>query len=140
MKPKKGITDREVLLANLEPVLNAGAYVFTTVATTEGIDRNDIICEFKEAEGIALVLRREAADRQALPYDYVAAWITLSVHSALSAVGLTAAFSAALARHDISCNVLAGYYHDHLFVAEQDRDRAMRVLRELSAQHRPGQR
>ncbi len=58
----------------------------------------------------------------------MASWITLRVHSALEAVGLTAAFSAALSREGISANVVAGYFHDHLFVPEDRRDDAMRVL------------
>ncbi|MOA64315.1 hypothetical protein D3C78_1903210 [compost metagenome] len=54
------------------------------------------------------------------------------MHSALSAVGLTAAFAGALAAAGISCNVVAGYYHDHLFVAQADAEQAMAVLRQLA--------
>ncbi|HEX8350737.1 MAG TPA: ACT domain-containing protein, partial [Hymenobacter sp.] len=60
------------------------------------------------------------------------AWITLTVHSSLEAVGLTAAFARALARGNVSCNVVAAYYHDHIFVAAQDADKAMRLLQELA--------
>ena len=62
-----------------------------------------------------------------------AAWITLEVHSSLAAVGLTAAFAGALAQANISCNVIAGYYHDHLFVARDDAERALSTLRALAA-------
>ena len=71
----------------------------------------------REAEGYTVVLNRQVADSLALDYNFVASWITLTVHSALDAVGLTAAFSNALAQNGISCNVVAGYYHDHIFVA-----------------------
>ena len=67
-----------------------------------------------------------------LTYHFVAKWITLNVHSSLEAVGLTAAFSNALAEAGISCNVVAAYYHDHIFVAKADADKAMEVLRKLS--------
>jgi hypothetical protein len=67
-----------------------------------------------------------------MPYGLVAAWITLTVHSSLEAVGLTAAFSRALSDHGISCNVIAAYYHDHIFVPFKDAATAMEVLRELS--------
>ena len=59
-------------------------------------------------------------------------WITLDVHSSLEAVGLTAAVSAALAEENISCNVVAAYYHDHLFVPVADAERAMETLMRLT--------
>ena len=85
-----------------------------------------------EPEGRTLVLPRQRADELGLPYEFVAAWITLHVHSALDAVGLTAAFATALTAEGISANVVAGYFHDHLFVPEDRADDAMRALRRLS--------
>jgi len=85
----------------------------------------------REAEGLTVVLGRDEADALGLSYDFVAAWITLQVHSALEAVGLTAAVSAALTHAGISCNVLAGFHHDHLLVPTADAARAMDVLRLL---------
>ena len=78
------------------------------------------LASFREREGLTLVLERRQAERLGLPYEYVAAWITLTVHSSLAAVGLTAAFATALAEAGISCNVMAGYFHDHLFVARDE--------------------
>ena len=80
-----------------------------------------------EPEGRTLVLPREHADDLGLPYTFAAWWITLRVHSALEAVGVTAAFSAARGSEGISANVVAGYFDDHLFVSEDRRDDAMRV-------------
>lgn len=74
---------------------------------------------------------REMADDLGLTYTYVAAWITLTVHSSLEATGLTAAFATALADAGISCNVVAAYFHDHIFVAEADGERTIEVLRGL---------
>ena len=84
-----------------------------------------------EDEGVTLVLRRADADALGVSYGFVAAWLTLTVHSALDAVGLTAAFSRALGDAGISCNVLAGFHHDHLLVPAAARDRALAVLRSL---------
>lgn len=84
-----------------------------------------------EQEGLTVVLRRVDADAHDVAYDYVAAWLTLSVHSSLEAVGLTAAFSHALGQAGISCNVLAGYHHDHILVSSCDRDKAISVLHGL---------
>ncbi|OOQ61441.1 ACT domain-containing protein [Mucilaginibacter pedocola] len=126
-----GITDIQILLKAMTPELHAGEYVFCAVAALDGIAMEDIICFFKEAEAITIIVSKTTADTLDLKYDYVAAWITLTVHSSLQAVGLTAAFSAVLAKAGISCNVIAGYYHDHIFVAHADAEKAMKTLLEL---------
>ncbi|KPH99983.1 Protein of unknown function DUF2241 [Actinobacteria bacterium OV450] len=87
----------------------------------------------REDEGLTLVLPREEADRAGLAYDHVAARITLRVHSALDAAGLTAAVATALAEAGLSCNVGAGLHHDHLFVANAEGRRASAVLAGLAA-------
>ncbi len=61
------------------------------------------------------------------------AWITLTVHSSLEAVGLTAAVANTLASAGIACNVLAGFHHDHLLVPIDRVDDAMAALSRLSA-------
>ena len=53
------------------------------------------------------------------------------MHSALGAVGLTAAVARALADEGVPCNVLAGAMHDHLLVPEDDAARALDALRRL---------
>jgi len=132
MGKTSGLSDLKELIRKMEPVLNDGEYVFTSVKEISSIPRAIAIAEIKEKEGITVVLPKVKADQLELAYDFVAAWITLNVHSALEAVGLTAAFSAALGKEGISCNVIAGYYHDHIFVATQDRERAMKVLWEMT--------
>ncbi|WP_410505617.1 ACT domain-containing protein [Mucilaginibacter sp. SG538B] len=78
------------------------------------------------------MLKKETDDKLNLEYSYIAAWITLTIHSSLEAPGLTAAFATALANENISCNVVAAYYHDHIFVAKKDAERAMLTLRKLA--------
>jgi hypothetical protein len=54
------------------------------------------------------------------------------VHSSLETVGLTAAFSTKLGEHGISANVIAGYYHDHIFVQSDLAKSAIDALHELT--------
>mgnify|MGYP003679397632 CR=1 FL=1 len=120
------------LLSQLKPVLNSGEYVFATVSNFDNILRSDTLFEFKEAEGITLILEKNKADTLRLPYQFICSWITLKIHSSLEAVGLTAAFSVALTKENISCNVVAGFYHDHIFVDIKDAQKALKVLTNLS--------
>ncbi len=127
-----GGTNLPQLLKTLKPELHAGKYVFCTVNNLPKIASSEWIMQFQEAEGYTIIIRKETADQLGLPYSFTAAWITLTVHSALEALGLTAAFSKALSEKGISCNVVAAYYHDHLFVDRKDAERAMEILSRLS--------
>ncbi|SEM29020.1 hypothetical protein SAMN04488008_11411 [Maribacter orientalis] len=127
-----GETNLNVLLKSLKPSLNVGCFVFISLKDITQIPREDILFEFKEAEGITVILTKEKADEFNFKYEFVSSWITLTVHSALDAVGLTAAVATALTKYNISCNVVAAYFHDHIFVSTKDTDRAMEVLGEFS--------
>ena len=126
-----GEKDINVLLKTMMPVHNTGDFVFCTVPEISAINIQDVLLLFKEHEGITIVIQKEVADKLQLNYSFIASWITLTVHSSLEAVGLTAAFSQALSNAGISCNVVAAYYHDHIFVDKKDTEKAMQVLKEL---------
>jgi len=128
-----GETSLATLLRSMSPQLNDGEYVFCTLRDSTLPAGLEIIGSFREQEGLTVILERSHAEQAGFNFDYIAAWITLNVHSALEAVGLTAAFATALGQAGISCNVIAGYYHDHLFVGQADAQRAMQVLRDLAA-------
>ena len=93
---------------------------------------DEILFFFREKEAVTVVLKKETADQWNLQYSYISSWITLSIHSSLEAVGLTAAFANALKHQNISCNVVAAYFHDHIFVAKADAEKAMEALHKLS--------
>jgi predicted N-acetyltransferase YhbS len=126
--------DLHTLLATMRPELREGEYVYALWPHGRPL-AGAIAAAVREAEGLTVVLTREEADSLGLSYDFVAAWITLQVHSSLEAIGLTAAVSAALTEAKISCNVLAGFHHDHLLVPVADTERALEVLHELVAAH-----
>ena len=125
-------TDLVALLRRLSPQLHEGAYVYTIVS--DAIPPGAVPVVFvREDEGLTLVLPQQQADDLGLPYNFVAAWITLQVHSALSAVGLTAVVSRVLTEAGISANVVAGFTHDHLFVPHDRADDTVRTLVALAA-------
>ncbi|MEZ7500274.1 ACT domain-containing protein [Flavobacterium sp. Arc3] len=127
-----GEKDLETLLKTMKPKHIEGDYVFCVINSLESIDLNVIVMLFKEEEATTIILKKECADSSNLEYTSVMAWITLTVHSSLEAVGLTAAFSNALSQEEISCNVVAGYYHDHIFVDQKDINKAMEILNSFS--------
>lgn len=121
------------LLQNLNPQLNPGTFVFCQVPLDYDLGKENALAIFLEREGKTLVLQQETADSLQLPYDGVLSWITLEVHSSLEAVGLTAAVAAALTEKSISCNVIAAFYHDHLFIPKRDAAQALQTLLDLSS-------
>ncbi len=127
-----GETDLLKLLQSMKPKLNEGEFVFCILDSSQTANGLNPLCIFQEDEGTTVVVLKQQADDAALPYSVVCAWITLTVHSSLEAVGLTAAVSKALTEANISCNVVAAYYHDHIFVPIRDANQAMNVLGKLS--------
>jgi len=128
-----GEADLDKLLVLLQPSLLPGDFVFCTVANLKYGDLAELqpIASYQEAEGLTLVLDKQAADDAGLAYDSVFNCITLMVHSSLNAVGLTAAVSSKLAANGISANVIAAFYHDHVFVPKNKAQLALRFLTEL---------
>ena len=127
-----GEANLSILIRTLHPVLNEGEYVFCRVKDLDNIDFGHLLFHFKESEGITIVVGKEYADASNLEYHNIFSWISLEVHSSLNAVGLTATFSNALYEEGISCNVVAAFYHDHIFVARKDAENAMDTLQKLS--------
>lgn len=120
-----GLTNLHEILGALRPSVRQGSFVYVTLPTPPEVEA---YARIVEDEGITLVVDQSTADEHGWEYEGVFAWITLQVHTSLTSVGITAAVSTALARVSISCNVLAGYYHDHLLVPAESVDEAIDVL------------
>ncbi len=126
-----GERDLSTLLRRMNPTRNPGRYVFCTFASSVVPGGLRPVATMIESEGTSVIVTQDDADAYGLTYHYVAAWITLGIHSALDAVGLTATVSSQLAKDGISCNMVAGYHHEHVFVDFDDADRALASLRRL---------
>jgi hypothetical protein len=126
-------TDLKTLLKNLTPVASKEDYVFTTLPQAKV--RSELITAakgvFQESEGTTLIISAAEAQRFVLPFEGRFRCITCEVHSSLDAVGMTAAMSRALGDAGISANVVAAYYHDHIFVPADKVDLAVQVLQQL---------
>lgn len=121
--------DIDRLLRGMEPVLHEAAYGF---AVWDGGAMSFLpFATVAEAEGMTVVALLEEMAKAGLASEQWAR-ISLTIHSDLAAVGLTAAFSAALAAEGISCNVVAGFHHDHLFVPWARRFDALAALERLA--------
>lgn len=125
------ISDLPTLLRSLAPLRQPGRYVYTTLPDAADVDGSLLVATVREPEGLSAIMAADDALRLGLTGTFPCSWITLTVHSDLAAVGLTAAVATALSEAGISCNMVAGLRHDHLFVPEADAERAMAVLRGL---------
>lgn len=134
-----GTSDLPTLLATLAPVVSPQVYVFLSrPLATYGVGVElDPIATFSEKEGLTLIVPKERADRAGEDYDGEYALISLSVHSDLQAVGLTAAIAGALSERGISANIVAAFYHDHIFVPWSRVDDAVTALSQLAADNQP---
>lgn len=128
-----GIKDLEILLSNIEPILDERNFVFCTFPDLDWgkIHKLKPIGLFQEKESVTLIITQENAINESIAYQSVYKLITLNVHSSLDAVGLTAAFSTKLAQKGISANVVAAYYHDHIFVPKEKAIQAYNAILEF---------
>ncbi len=124
-----GETELEKLLASMAPKLRGRDWGFACGAAPAGLKPFAMVAE---DEGMTLIAPFADLLAAGLDPQGPMARISLTVHSSLTAVGLTAAIATALAGEGISANVIAGFHHDHIFVAANDADRAMAILKGLS--------
>jgi hypothetical protein len=126
------------LIKQLSPTLDSTTYVYCTVARARygELEKLKPIVSIAELEGLTLVIPLEQAKTEGLDYYRVFRRITLEGHSSLEALGLTSVVTSLLAERGITTNVIAGFYHDHMFVPSDRIEEAMEALKELAS--RPG--
>ena len=128
-----GERDLNTLLRTMRPELQAGVFVFSSLPNE--IDIPAVVRPllwFREREGVTVVIQCDEAERAGLSYQFASRLITLSVHSALDAVGFLAAVTTRLGEAGISVNAVSAFHHDHLFVPEHRADEALQLLLEMS--------
>lgn len=126
--PAPGETDLDSMLDALSVERRPGEYTFVAVDVVTDEMAATARASVDEGDTTTLVVTLDDAARLDLPVVVRMAWLTLGVQSSLEAVGLTAAFSRLLADAGISCNVLAGYHHDHVLVPADRADEAVAIL------------
>ncbi len=127
-----GEMDLQTMLDSLDVERRPGTFTFVAVEVpTPGLlaAAHGMV---KEGKLTTLVIPVESARRAGLPVVVEMAWLSLTVQSSLEAVGLTAAFAKILGDENISCNVLAGYHHDHILVPVDRATDAIAALRPQS--------
>jgi hypothetical protein len=116
----------------MSPQLREGIYVYVQCnGEVPNLNDSRIVASVREPEGFSLIVEDSYATEKGLQPSIECAWITLNVNSDLAAVGLTAVFATTLAKSGISCNVVAGLNHDHIFVPFHQAALALQELQAL---------
>jgi uncharacterized protein len=121
------------LLRHLHPELQPGVWAYATVPLDRDPTPLKPLATFREREALTVIVKEDTARAADLPILFRCAWIALSVHSDLKAVGLTAAVAKALSERGISCNIVAAAYHDHVFVPHDRSEDALSALKALQS-------
>lgn len=135
--PEVGETDLAAMLKTITVTVRPDTYVVVSLPLGQQAPRvgEDIAAVIMEDEGATVVTTLKQATHSGWDHHFVASWLTIQIHSSLEAVGLTAAFSRQLGRAAIPCNVIAGFYHDHILVPVDKTDAAVEVIESLSGQN-----
>ena len=133
-----GETDLNKLTATMHPELRDGTYVFVTMPL-DGADPDGLgaVMSFREDEGVAMIVPERAASAAGLVGIFPCRMITLTVHSALDAVGFLAAVTMRLSAAGISVNAVSAFFHDHLFVPAGQAEETVEILCRMAVDAKP---
>lgn len=130
-----GETDLQRLLADMRPSMSKTAFAFATAGSLRDVPESvTVIGCFNEDEGVTVIAALDQLAPTGLTQSGPFAKISLAVHSSLTAVGLTATIATSLAQKGVSANIVAGYFHDHVFVPWDKRHAALEILNDLGAE------
>jgi hypothetical protein len=126
-----GITDLQQTLSSLKVVCDDIEYGFASIADSSSIEPEKVLATFQENDRLAIIAPKAYLDSLSIENEGPYAKLTIDVHTSLELVGLTAVMATKLAEHGISANVVAAFYHDHVFVQYGSRDKAIQLLEDL---------
>ncbi len=126
-----GITDLQQTLNSIKVICDDIEYGFASVPGDSVIERDKVLATFQENGRLAVIAPKSYLDSEDIENEGPYAKLTIDVHTSLELVGLTAVMSTKLAEHGISANVVAAFYHDHVFVQYDLRDKAIGLLEGL---------
>lgn len=117
-------------MINLSPEKATSSFVFITSKDPLPKEINPKMT-FKEKEGHTYIIKKKEAQDYNFAFQQTWSLISLAYESDLEMTGLTAAISSALGGAKIPCNIVAAFYHDHIFVPEHLSEIAMSILQEI---------
>jgi hypothetical protein len=133
-----GQTKLPQVLSSLRVSCDGVKYGFASVGVTAIAHSERILGTFQESEGLTLIAREEYFKDQGMAHEGPFAKLTIEVHTSLELVGLTSILATQLANHEIPANVIAAFYHDHIFVPYAVRAKALGVIEQLGQDPKPG--
>ena len=126
-----GITDLQETLNSIKVSCDDIQYGFSSIEDENLIERDKVLATFHENDRLAIIAPVEYLIFKGVEHEGPYAKLTIDVHTSLELVGLTAVMATALAKEGISANVVAAFYHDHVFVQYQFKDKARQILENL---------
>lgn len=129
-----GSKNLDHLLKSMSPDLRPETYVFATVPAGQPVPDVEAVMQFREKEGMTLILPEADAKAAGLRHEFPCRMITLNIHSSLDAVGFLAVITTKLATLEIGVNPVSAFFHDHLFIPADRAEDVMAALNDLSAQ------
>jgi uncharacterized protein len=128
-----GQTNLQAVLDSIQLSCDDVAYGFATATSGTDIALKEVLGTFHENEGLTIFATKDYFDKHKMSFEGPLAKLTIDVHTSLELVGLTAALTAKLTEHGISANVVAAYYHDHIFVQYDQRQKATEAIQSLKS-------
>lgn len=139
----QGITDLNDLIRSMKPSLHPEVFVFGHIPTKTEADSQNVLklltglpvqMMFREDEGWTVIIEQSVAESIQLQSTFPCKKITLNIHSSLDAVGFMAAILKELTELNIGCNLVSGYFHDHLFIPAGKEEAVMEVLQRMATE------